>query len=138
MALATSLEIYKQSSALLSLAVDVQANIPRAFRASMGTRIADECVDLLVLIGRANAARIADDRAMHIARLLEHLEVAVLLLRVAHDKKLISTKLWSTSITLTDSVGKQANGWLKHARTTRSTPRNACSMTVKAAMPVRL
>ena len=52
MALATSLEIYKQSSALLSLAVDVQANIPRAFRASMGTRIADECAAIAAQGGK--------------------------------------------------------------------------------------
>ena len=56
----------------------------------------------------------------HIERLLEHLEVAVLLFRVAHDKKLISPKLWASSITLTDSVGKQANGWLKFARNSRA------------------
>lgn len=120
MALPTSLDIYKQSSALLSLAVDVQSNIPRAFRASMGMRMADECVELLVLIGRANAARVPAERVAHIERLLEHLEVAVLLFRVAHDKKLISPKLWASSITLTDSVGKQANGWLKSARNSRA------------------
>lgn len=52
MSLATDLEIHKQGTALLDLCADVQARIPRAFRASMGYRISDECVEILVLIGR--------------------------------------------------------------------------------------
>ncbi|MFE1573853.1 four helix bundle protein [Comamonas odontotermitis] len=116
MALTTDLDIYKHASALLSLAVDVQAHIPRAFRASMGNRIADECVELLVMIGRANAARSGERRSQHIELLLERLDVARFLLRAAHDKRLISTTLWANSMQLSDSIGKQANGWLKSAR----------------------
>ncbi len=116
MALTTDLDIYKSASGLLSLAVDVQANIPRAFRASIGNRIADECVELLVTIGRANAARTGSGRAAQIETLLERLDVARFLLRAAHDKRLISGKLWAKSIQLTDSIGKQANGWAKSSR----------------------
>ena len=116
MALTTDLEIYKAASDLLSLAVDVQANIPRAFRASMGNRIADECIEIMVLIARANAARAAERRLAQIELLLERLDVARFLLRAAHDKRLISGKLWAKSIQLSDSVGKQANGWAKSAR----------------------
>lgn len=116
MALTTDLDIYRQASGLLSLAIDVQAQIPRAFRASMGNRIADECVEILVLIARANAARTGERRAAQIESLLERLDVAKFLLRAAHEKRLIAPKVWSSSIQLTDSVGKQANGWLKSAR----------------------
>lgn len=116
MALATDLEIHKQGTALLDLCADVQARIPRAFRASMGYRISDECVEILVLIGRANAARQPQDRATHLEQLLERLQVAQILLRTAHAKRLIATKLWATSIELTDTIGKMANGWLKSAR----------------------
>ncbi|MBD9395174.1 four helix bundle protein [Acidovorax sp. ACV01] len=116
MSLATDLEIHKQGTALLDLCADVQARIPRAFRASMGYRISDECVEILVLIGRANAARQPQDRANHLEKLLERLQVAQILLRSAHAKRLIATKLWATSIELTDTIGKMANGWLKSAR----------------------
>ena len=116
MALSTDLDIYKQANGLLSLCVDVQAQIPRAFRASLGNRIADECVELLILIARANAARSGAVRATHIEAMLERLDVAKFLLRAAHDKRLISSKVWTTSIQLTDNIGKQANGWLKSAR----------------------
>jgi hypothetical protein len=36
--------------------------------------------------------------------------------------RLISTGTWSSSIELTDSVGKQANGWLKSARNFSAAP----------------
>jgi len=116
MSLATDLEIHKQGTALLDLCADVQARIPRAFRASMGYRISDECVEILVLIGRANAARQPQDRATHLEQLLERLQVAQILLRTAHAKRLIATKLWATSIELTDTIGKMANGWPSFAR----------------------
>ena len=116
MALATDLELHKHGTALLDLCTDVQARIPRAFRASMGYRIADECVEILVLIGRANAARQPQDRATHLEQLLERLQVAQILLRTAHAKRLIATTLWANSIELTDASGKMANGWLKSAR----------------------
>lgn len=116
MSLHTDLAIYKSGTALLSLALDVQSQIRRVFRVALGTKITEECVAILVLIARANAAR-GEDRAVHIKDLLEKLEVTVFLLRVSHDKELISHKLWASSITLTDSIGKQAGGWLKSANT---------------------
>ncbi|MEO5738356.1 MAG: four helix bundle protein, partial [Variovorax sp.] len=67
-----------------------------------------------VLIGRANAAR---DKAPHITELLEHQHVVELLLRLAHDKRFISAKQWAASVELSNRVGKQAGGWLKHSRT---------------------
>ena len=115
MSLHTDLAIHKQGTDLLSLALDVQAQIPRVFRIALGARITDECVGLLVSIARANAARGAD-RAVHIENLLEQLEVTIFLLRVSHDKRLIAHKLWATSIELTNSIGKQAGGWLKSAK----------------------
>lgn len=115
MSLHTDLAIYKQGTALLSLALDVQTQIPRVFRNALGAKITGECVELLVLIARANAAR-GTDRAVHIAALLERLEVTTFLLRVSHDKRLIAHKLWASSIELTTGIGNQAGGWLKSAK----------------------
>ena len=115
MALHNQLPIYKQGYDLLSLAADVQVNMPRTFKASLGNKIHSECVEILVLIGRANAAR-GMGRAPHILALVERLEVVTLLLRLGHDKKFVSPKLWSGSVLLTTSIGKQAGGWLKSAR----------------------
>ena len=121
MAIHTHLPIYKQGYDLLSLASDVVQNMPRAFKASLGAKIHAECVEILVLIGRANAARGAG-RAPHILALVERIEVVTLLLRLSHDKRFISPKLWAGAVQLTGSIGKQAGGWLKSARNAHLVP----------------
>lgn len=121
MALHNQLPIYKQGYDLLSLASDVQQNMPRAFKASLGSKIHNECVEILVLIGRANTAR-GTGRAPHIIALVERVEVVTLLLRLSHDKRFISHKVWAGAVQLTDSIGKQAGGWLKSARSMNMVP----------------
>ncbi|MCC7041076.1 MAG: four helix bundle protein [Burkholderiales bacterium] len=112
MALHTSLPIYKVAYDLLSIAIEVTRNMPRDFKASLGGRIRDECVEVLVLVARANAAR---EKTGHIDALLEHLHVVEVLLRASKDKRFISLKQYAAAIALTGSVGKQANGWRKHS-----------------------
>lgn len=114
MALHTELQIHKVGVELLSLSADVQAAIPRSFR-NYGNRIGDECIELLIAIARANAAK-GQGKATHIEQLLERLDVVTVLMRIAHGKRLISQKLWSTSIQLTGNIGRQAGGWLKASR----------------------
>lgn len=80
MALHTNLPIYKVAYDLLSVATDVVRNMPRDYKASIGARIREECVDLVVLIFRANVAR---DKVPHLDLLLERLQVAELLFRLS-------------------------------------------------------
>lgn len=87
MALHTNLPIYKLAYDLLSLAADVTRNMPRDFKQSLGRRIHDECVEMMVLIARANATLAKIERLAHIEKLLESLQVATLMLRLSHDKK---------------------------------------------------
>jgi hypothetical protein len=112
MAIHTSLSIYQSAYSLLGLAADLVKNMPRDFKGSFGRKIHDECIEILVLIGRANAAR---DKVEHIENLLEHLQVAELLIRLARDKRFISTKQYAAAVEVTTEVGKQATGWKKHA-----------------------
>jgi hypothetical protein len=121
MALAKDLEIYKAADQLLALSLRLQVQVPRAYRQAVGQRISNECADILLTVARANAAR-GESREAHIATLLERLEAATALLRASHGLRLISTKVWAESIELTDSVGKQANGWLKSARNFSAAP----------------
>lgn len=125
MSLPKDLEIYKAADNLLAFALRFQLQVPRAYRVAVGQRVSDTCVEILLLVARANAAR-GDSREFHIERLLENLEAITALLRAAHNsyqtaknntiQRLISTKAWSESIELTDSIAKQAHGWLKSAR----------------------
>lgn len=112
MAIHTTLPIYKVTYDLFSLVTQLTRNMPRDFRASVGGKIRDECVDLLVLIYRANSAR---DKVPHLDALLERLQVSELLLRLSRDMRFISTAQYARAIALTESVGKQASGWRKHS-----------------------
>jgi hypothetical protein len=111
MALHTQLPIYKVAYDLLSVATDYVQNMPRPFKAAIGGRVRDLCVDLVLLIFKANCAR---DKVPHLDTLLERLEELNLLLRLCRDKRFISTGQYAKAIELTASVGKQANGWRKH------------------------
>jgi hypothetical protein len=110
MAIHTQLPIYKVAYDLLGVATDVTKNMPRDFKASIGTQIRNECVGLVVLIFRANVSR---NKLPHLESLIERLQVAELLFRLSKDKRFISTGQYAQAIRLTDSIGKQANGWRK-------------------------
>lgn len=108
MALHTQLPIYKVAYDLLDIVTDLVKNMPRDGKQSIGGKISAECVEIVVLIFRANCAR---DKATHLGDLIERLQVAELLLRLARDKRLIATGGYAKAIELTQSIGKQANGW---------------------------
>jgi len=112
MAIHTNLPIYKVAYNLLDVVTELVKNMPRDFKRSIGGKIADECVEIVVLIFRANCAR---DKARHLGERTERLQVAELLLRLSRDKRLISTPQYAKAIELTNSVGKQAGGWRKSA-----------------------
>lgn len=121
MTLAQNLDIYKSADKLLELSLKVQAQVPRAYRVAVGQRISNECADILLSVARANAAR-GDSRLKRIEELKEHLEAATVLLRAGHNLRIIPRGVWAESIELTDSVGKQASGWLKATRTQSAAP----------------
>jgi hypothetical protein len=112
MAIHTELPIYKVAYDLLDVITDLAKNMPRDFKASIGTKLRDECVDLVVFIFRAN---VSQDKAPHLVSLVERLQVLNLLLRLSRDKKLISIPQYAKAIEHTTSIGKQANGWRRFA-----------------------
>lgn len=114
MAITSNLPIYKVAYDLLDAVTDLVKNMPRDFKTSIGKKVSDECVEIVVLIFRANCAR---EKSSHLIDLLERLQVCELLLRLSRDKRLISTGQYAGAIKLTDSIGKQANGWRKKSAT---------------------
>jgi len=117
MTIAKHLPIYAVTYELLSIATDLTKNIPRDFKSSLGGRMRDECVEMLMLVSRANAAM---DKAPHLSALLERLQVAEVLFRLFKDKRFISITQYAKAIELTAQIGKQAGGWKK--KFTASTP----------------
>ena len=108
MALHFETEIYKVTYELLNLVTDYAKNMPRDYKATIGGKLRDECIEISTLIYRAN---VADDKAPFLSTLIERAQVAELLLRLSRDKRLISTGQYAQAIELSDSIGKQANGW---------------------------
>jgi len=112
MALHTQLPIYRAAYSLFDLITDLAKNMPRDFKASIGGKLRDELVEIMVLIFRANTAR---EKAIHLETLIERLQVTELLLRLSRDKRLISTAQYARTVELTQSIGKQAGGWRRSA-----------------------
>lgn len=107
MAFHTKLPIYKVAYDLLSVATDCTANFPRSFR-RIGDRVRDLCIDTVLLIAKANAAF---NKVPLLSELLDRNGELELLLRLCVDKRFISRPQYARAIELTQSVGRQANGW---------------------------
>jgi len=112
MATHTHLPIYKVAYDLLDVVTDLVKNMKRDFKRSIGEKVSTECVEITVLIFRAN---VAQDKRRHLLELLERLQVAELMLRLSMDKRLISPAAYAKAVELTTSIGKQANGWRRSA-----------------------
>ena len=112
MALHTQLPIYKSAYDLLTHTSGLIKNMPREYKGSLGKRIHEEGIDLVVFIFRANCAA---DKKPHLDELLERVQVIELLLRLCKDLRCISTGQYAGAILITDEIGKQANGWRKQS-----------------------
>jgi hypothetical protein len=106
------LPIHRAAYSLLDVITDLARNMPRDFKTSIGSKLRDECIEIITLIFRANCSR---EKAPHIETLLERLQVTELLLRLSRDKRLISVKQYAQAADLTTSIGKQASGWRRSA-----------------------
>ena len=104
------LPIYKQSYELLQQAVQVTKDFPREFKFTVGQRLRDEILELLVLIYRANSQK---DKVLVITAILESLLVIELLIRLCHDMRILSKKHYAALVLLTESLARQAEGWKK-------------------------
>ena len=114
MALHTDLPIHRSGVQLLALAVKAQEQMPRGVKRILGDKITQHCVDLLELMALANATQ-RDARAAHLQKLLTRQRAVTVMLRVCHDSRYISPKVWADSVALLGSIGQQAGGWLKSA-----------------------
>lgn len=80
------------------------------FKYSLGDKIRNECVDLVVLIYKANST---SDKAALIEKIIEKVNVVELLVRLSKDMHLMSIESYSEIVALTDSLLRQAAGWLR-------------------------
>lgn len=112
MALHTELSIYKAAYGLLGMATDYVKDMPRNIKPILGAHMNQLCIRLVLLIARANAAR---NKVPLLEKLLERTAELEILLRLCRDKRYISAGQYAKAVELTNSVGRQANGWKKQS-----------------------
>jgi hypothetical protein len=106
------LPIYKTTYELLEAVTRKTKDFPRAFKYSLGDKIRDECIELVVSIYKANSTRQRQD---FIQNIIDRVQVIELMLRLSKDLHLISVAQFSEIVTLTDSLARQAQGWIKYS-----------------------
>ena len=78
------LPIYKQTYDLLLRIMTVTKNFPREYKYTLGQKLKDEVIELVVLIYRANSTM---DKVNHIQNILERIQVVQLMIRLSHVLK---------------------------------------------------
>lgn len=121
MAAPDQLPIYKVAYDLFKFIVEIARNIPRDLKQIVGTRLANEAMEIVTLIFRANEAT---NKVPHLNELIERLGVINLQLRLSCDMRLISKTQYATAIEITNRIGAQAGGWRKHSASSPAVSRS--------------
>ena len=104
------LPIYKQTYDLLLRTMTATKDFPREYKYTLGQKMKDELIDLVILIYRANSAA---DKETHIQSIVERVQAIQLIMRLSHDMRILSRRHYAALSEMTDSVARQAQGWLK-------------------------
>lgn len=102
------LPIYKLTYDLLIRTMTATKDFPREYKYTLGQKMKDEIIELVVLIYKANSSV---DKERHIAMILERVQVIQLLMRLSHDMKILTRKHYAAIAEMTDSLARQAQGW---------------------------
>ena len=104
------LPIYKQTYDILLRTMSATKDFPREYKYTLGQKIKDELIELVVMIYRANSAT---DKVRHIESIVERVQAIQLMLRLSHDMKILSRRHYAALSEMTDDLARQAQGWLK-------------------------
>lgn len=112
------LPIYKTTYELLEKVTRKTKDFPRDFKYSLGDKIRNECIELVVFIYKANTLR--NQREENLKQILERVQVIELMLRLSKDLRLLNVAAFSEIVLLTDSIARQTQGWIKHSSNLRA------------------
>jgi hypothetical protein len=104
------LPIYKLTYDVLLRTMSATKDFPREYKYSLGQKIKDELIELVVMIYRANSAV---DKAQHIQSILERIQAIQLMMRLSHDMQILPRRHYAALSEMTDTLARQAQGWLK-------------------------
>jgi len=104
------LPIYKLTYDLLLRVMVATKDFPREYKYTLGQKLKDEIVELVVMIYRANSA---NDKTRPIETIIERVQVIQILVRLSHDLRILPRKHYADIAEKTDSLARQAQGWLR-------------------------
>lgn len=108
MALYYNLPVYKDVYKLILLLYRFTKEFSREYKYTIGQ---DMKRDALVLVRGVYRVNKAYDKAGHFIQLLDDFELVKFQIRLCVDLKLFTIKQQVELVKLTDSIGKQLNGW---------------------------
>ena len=116
------LSIYKSAYDLLVQLMQVTRDFPRDYKFSLGEKIQNTVIELLISIYKANSAV---DKKLYIQEILQKVQFLNIYLRISCDIKILPNAKYCALIQIACSISKQAQGWLKS--TQNSEPEPVCA-----------
>ena len=107
------LPIYKTTYELLEKVTRKTKEFPRDFKYSLGDKIRNECIELVIFIYKANSLK--QERKDYLEQIIERVQVIELMLRLSKDLRLFNVVAFSEIVVLTDAIARQAHGWISHS-----------------------
>lgn len=108
------IDIYKTTYELSHQVLKATRHFPRDLKATLGQRMIDITMSMVINIYRANAAR--SGRAEIVQKVLEEVAVIEMAIRLSKDQREITPQKQGELIELTDSIGRQAYRWMQSAK----------------------
>ena len=108
MALYYTLPIYKETYHLILLLFRLTKAFPREYKFTLCQDIKRDSMQLIRHIYRANST---PDKSRHLIDFRDDFEIIKLQIRLCYDMRLIASQQLAEVIELTESIGKQVNGW---------------------------
>jgi hypothetical protein len=111
MANSSELKIYIETYKLLETLTHAVKIMRRDLKFTLGDKLLTECIEAIVEIHKANKTHCISERSNHIANIELRIDTVKLLIRLAHDMKVMSTSKYSEVIPVVEDIVSQCRKW---------------------------
>jgi hypothetical protein len=108
------LPIYQLTYELLNRSMLIIKGFPRDYKFTLGQKLQEELIELVVLIYKANSFE--SERHRYLEQILERVQVVELLIRLCQDLRVMSKKHYAALAEMVVSISRQASGWKKSVK----------------------
>lgn len=104
--------IYRKLYDLVLRIYPIVNRIPKGHRLVLGRQIEEQCIQLLLLVVRANKTR-GEERVNLQQQISDDLDCLRILIRLTKDLKFMSIKQYAFVAEKSNEIAKMLNGWIK-------------------------